>query len=61
VTTTSARPARRWQRAGSTPLVSTVSYLPFGPEAQDPQGFDREAFQAQLSGELVEFFSKALR
>ena len=33
----------------------------FGPEAQDPQGFDREAFQAQLSGELVEFFSKALR
>ncbi len=33
----------------------------FGPAAQDPPGFDREAFQAQLSGEFVEFFSKALR
>jgi predicted dienelactone hydrolase len=33
----------------------------FGPAAQDPPGFDREAFQAQLSGEIVEFFSKALR
>jgi len=33
----------------------------FGPAAQDPPGFDREAFQSQLSVEVVEFFSKALR
>lgn len=32
-----------------------------GPAAQDPQGFDRDSFQAQLSADVVEFFRKALR
>jgi predicted dienelactone hydrolase len=32
-----------------------------GPAAQDPPGFDRETFQAQLSAEVVEFFRDALR
>ncbi len=33
----------------------------FGPAAKDPSGFDRETLQAQLSAEIVEFFSKTLR
>jgi len=43
--------------APPTPEFRTL----FGPAAQDPPGFDRESFQAELSSEAVEFFSKALR
>ena len=43
----------------SKPSISMPS--PAGDPAEDPAGFDREAFQRRLVGEVVAFFDETLK